>query len=143
VNERNAIRHIVLAYDASEESDHAFEYARLLAQRFDAALDVVWVISPPALAEGAELTAALEEGAVKAKEGLRRLRHVTRGESFTVRFLTKVGRPFGQILTHAAEVDADLIVVGHRRRTLMERGFRGSTVIKVIEAAGCPVLVVR
>ncbi len=143
MNERNAIRHIVLAYDASEESDHAFEYARLLAQRFDAALDVVWVISPPALAEGAELTAALEEGAVKAKEGLRRLRHVTRGESFTVRFLTKVGRPFGQILTHAAEVDADLIVVGHRRRTLMERGFRGSTVIKVIEAAGCPVLVVR
>lgn len=95
MNERSAIRHIVLAYDACEESDHAFEYARLLAQRLDAALDVVRVISPPALAEGAELTATLEEGAVKAKAGLRRLRHVTRGESFAVTFLTKVGCPFG------------------------------------------------
>ncbi len=89
------------------------------------------------------MTAALDEGTVKAKEGLRRLRHVTRDESFAVTFLTKVGRPFGQILTHAAAVGADLIVVGHRPRSLLERGFRGSTAIKVIETAGCPVLVVR
>jgi len=137
-----AIRHILLAYDASDEADHAFEYARAFARRFDAALEVLSVISRPALGDDVETTAELEEGAHKAEEGQRRLRHVTQGERFPIQFLTQVGRPPEQILACAEEVEADLIVIGHRHRSLMERGFRQSTAVKVMESAACPVLIV-
>ena len=137
-----AISQILLAYDASDEADHAFEYARALAQRFDAALEVLSVVTPPAFAEIVETKAALEEGSQKAKQGQRRLRHVTQGEHFPVEFHTKFGRAPEQILAHAQTVGADLIVLGHRHRSLMERGFHRSTAVTVREAAGCPVLIV-
>jgi|ERR1700728_2425548 nucleotide-binding universal stress UspA family protein len=138
-----AIRHILLAYDASEEADAAFEYARTVAKHFDAALVVLSVVTHPAFADNVELTASLEEGRKKAEQALRRLRHVTKGEGFSVNFLIKVGRPPEQILAHAESIGADLIVMGHRHRSLMERAFAQSTAIKVMEYANCPTLIVR
>lgn len=138
-----AIRHILLAYDASDEADHAFEYACAVARRFDAELEVLSVISrPPAMSDIVETKAVLEQGAEQAERGLRRLRHRTKGETFKVRFLTKVGRPPQQIVAQAEEVRADLIVMGHRPRSFAARGFRQSTAAKVMETAGCPVLIV-
>ena len=142
MSKSTAISQILLAYDASDEADHAFEYARALAQRFDAALEVLSVVTPPAFADIVETKAVLEQGSQKAKEGQRRLRHVTQGESFPVQFQTKFGRPTDQILAHAEAVGADLIVMGHRHRSVLERGFHRSTAVRVMEAAGCPVLVV-
>jgi len=137
-----AIKHILVAYDASDEADHAFEYARAFARRFDAALEVLSVISRPALGDDVETTAVLEEGTQKAEQGQRRLRHVTQGEPFQVQFHTIVGRPPELILAHAERVAADIIVMGHRHRSLMERGFKRSTAIRVMESAACPVLIV-
>jgi nucleotide-binding universal stress UspA family protein len=136
------IKHIVLAYDASDEADHAFEYARALAQRWGAELDVLSVIARPAIGDDVELTAIMEEGALQAERGLRRLRHVLQSESLPVQFLTKVGRPAYEILNYAQDVGADLIVMGHRHRSLLERGLARSTVARVMEYAECPVLVV-
>lgn len=137
-----AIKHILLAYDASDDADQAFEYARAFAQRFGADLDVLSVVAPPKFAEMAETRAALEQGAQRMKQGHRRLRHVTQGGDFPIEFLTKFGRPAEQILATAEEVSADLIVMGHRHRSVLERGFGRSTALKVLESAPCPVLVV-
>lgn len=142
MTQNTAIRQILLAYDASDEADHAFEYARALAQRFDAALEVLSIVTPPLGADIVETKAVLEQGSQKAKEGQRRLRHVTRGEHFPIEFHTKFGRPPEQILAQAETLDADLIVMGHRHLSMMERGFHRSTAMRVIEGAGCPVLIV-
>jgi len=45
-------------------------------------------------------------------------------------------------LAYAEKIAADLIVMGHRHRSLIERGFGGSTAIRVLEFAACPVLIV-
>lgn len=137
-----AIRHIVLAYDGSDEADHAFEYARAIARKFDAKLEVLSIVSVPAISDIVETKAALEEGTERAARGQRRLRHLTKDETIPVRFMTKVGRPTQQIVAQAEELGADLIVMGHRRRSLMERGFTRSTAIRVMEAASCPILIV-
>lgn len=142
MTKRTAIKHILLAYDVSDEADHAFEYAREIARRFDAALEVLSVITRPAFSEGAETRAALEEGARKAKQGQRRLRHVTQREPFPIQFLTKVGRAPEQILSHAQESAADLIVMGHRHRSGLDRVFTRSTVTTVVKSSACPVLIV-
>lgn len=142
MSKSTAISQILLAYDASDEADHAFEYARARARRFDAALEVLSVVTAPAFGDIVETKAVLEDGSQKAKQGQRRLRHVTQGEPFSVQFHTKFGRPPEQILAHAEMVGADLIVMGHRHRSLMERGFHRSTAVSVREAAGCPVLIV-
>jgi nucleotide-binding universal stress UspA family protein len=142
MSKKPAIKHILLAYDASQEADQAFEAARAFAQRFDADLEVVSVVHPPKYAEMMETRAALEEGEQRVKQGHRRLRHITQGEHFAVHFQTKFGRPTEQILATAEEVSADLIVMGHRHRSALERGFNRSTALKVLGSAHCPVLIV-
>lgn len=136
------IKHIVLAYDGSEEADHAFEYAHAFARRWGAELDVLSVIPRPAIGDDVETTALMEEGQAKAERDLRRLRHVTQGESLPVHFLTKVGRPTEQILALAQEIGADVIVMGHHHRSLLKRGLTRSTVARVMEYAECPILIV-
>jgi nucleotide-binding universal stress UspA family protein len=135
-------RHILLAYDASEEADHAFEYARTLAQRYNAALEVVCVVAIPLIGDDVETTAIVEEGLRKTERGLRRLKHVTEGSAPPIQFLTKFGRPTEQILMCAQELGADLIIMRHRPRSRLLRGIARSTLARVLQETECPVLVV-
>lgn len=52
-------------------------------------------------------------------------------------------RPAEAILEIAAEVDADLIVVGIKRRSAVAKAVLGSTAQRVLTGAHCPVLSVR
>jgi len=56
MTESTAIKRILLAYDASDEADRAFGCARDLARRYDAALEILFVITRPAFAESVEST---------------------------------------------------------------------------------------
>jgi nucleotide-binding universal stress UspA family protein len=136
------IKHIVMAYDGTEEADHAFEYARAFAQHWGAELDVLSVVCPPVIGDDVETTALMQEGQAKAERDLRRLRHVTQSEGLPVHFLMKVGRPTEQILALAQEIGADLIVMGHHHRSWLGRGLARSTAAFVIEYAECPILIV-
>jgi nucleotide-binding universal stress UspA family protein len=54
-----------------------------------------------------------------------------------------VGKPSREILRAAAEIGADLIVMGVHGRGALERAMLGSTTHQVIRHATCPVLTVR
>jgi nucleotide-binding universal stress UspA family protein len=56
---------------------------------------------------------------------------------------TLIGDPANEIVTLAAEIDADLIVVGTHGRRGLPRAILGSVAEKVVRTAGCPVFVVR
>ncbi|WP_342482043.1 universal stress protein [Cupriavidus metallidurans] len=51
--------------------------------------------------------------------------------------------PAGQIVDFAEELGVELIVMGHRGRSAIERWLVGSVARAVIDHANCPVLVVR
>jgi len=131
-------RHIPLAYDASEEADHAFEYARAFAQRCNAELEVVSVVATPLFGNEVEITATVEEGRRKTEPALRRLKHITEANALPIQFLTKFVRPTEQILLCARELGADLIIMGHRSRSRLVRGITRSTLAWVLQDAESP-----
>jgi nucleotide-binding universal stress UspA family protein len=53
------------------------------------------------------------------------------------------GKPYVNILNVAAERKADLIVLGVRGRSAVDRTIFGSTANHVVRAATCPVLTLR
>ncbi|WP_457654526.1 universal stress protein [Rhodocaloribacter sp.] len=62
---------------------------------------------------------------------------------FRTRTLTPVGVPFAEINEAAEEVDASLVVLGHRGTNLAEELLLGSTAEKVARKCKRPVLLVR
>ena len=58
-------------------------------------------------------------------------------------FEAKTGHPAERIVACAQAHNADLIVMGHRGKSLVERWLTGSTTKQVMGYAHCPVLIVR
>lgn len=139
---------ILFATDFSESSDHAFQYALSLARKFESRLGVIHVISEPVDLRGFyvphisfdKLEEEIEQGALKMMEKFCRT-HVegyAKVESFVV-----PGIPYDEIIKKAAEINADLIVVGTHGRTGLDHVLFGSTAEKVVRKSAIPVMTIR
>ena len=143
-------KRILLAYDGTESGQKALINCRDLAQWSQADLFLVAVM-PPAPAyvpveggfyEGAQ-TERDEEEQKKYEgilaDGTRQLEdagHKASGEVL-------VGDAVDEITRYARQINADLIIVGHRHLdSWAARWWRGSTARALIEHAHCSVLVV-
>jgi nucleotide-binding universal stress UspA family protein len=144
------MNHILCPVDFSEPSRHGLTLAQAVARWFGARLTLMYVhqlipsivgigpaiaASPPAALSDAErrsLEASLRTfgGVDDAAVGLIDSRVV---EDTSVA---------GGILDHAAEIHADLIVIGTRGRSRLERLGLGSVAEVVLRKAECPVLAV-
>jgi len=136
-------KHILLAYDASEPADNAFEYARLFGKKFGAKIDVISVVHRPLIGDDVELTAEVEQGIHRADQAILRLRRRAHGDAIDIHFLTAVGQPAQQIVARADSIDADLIVTGCRGISSIERWLTGSTVRQVMGDSHRPILIVQ
>jgi len=140
-------KRIVLAYDGSTPGQQALLDGDEIAQWSRSELFLVAVMPPPAALIGGEgfvYDARGEEEERKRYEailgeGLRKLSesgHRARGE-------VVVGDAVDEITRYAREVDADLILVGHKHLdSWAARWWRGSVSKTLIEHAPCSVLVV-
>ena len=140
-------KRILLAYDGTESGQKALLDCHDIAQWSRAELFLVAVM-PPATTqiavEGSVYDSAAEaELEARYKEilddGLRRLSdsgHSVRGELL-------IGDSVHEITQYARQIDADLIVVGHKHLDgWAARWWRGATSPALIEHAHCSVLVV-
>jgi len=141
------IRNILFPTDFSENSEHAFEYALLMAQNFGARLVVMHVINEPVDLRGfyvphisfEKLEREIEEGAEKMMQKFCR----TRMKNFTDYETSIVtGIPYEEILKRAQD-GASIIVMGTQGRKGIDHFLFGSTAERVIRQAQCPVLTVR
>jgi nucleotide-binding universal stress UspA family protein len=140
-------KRILLAYDGSQPGQKALLDGNEIAQWSRSEIFLVAVMPPPAALIGGEgfvYDARGEEEERKRYEailgeGLRSLSdsgHRARGE-------VVVGDAVDEITRYAREVDADLIVVGHKHMdSWAARWWRGSVSKTLIEHAPCSVLVV-
>ena len=124
---------IVVAYDDPESG--TLSRAAELAQAFGASLVVTNVV-PPDHDEEAE---AERYG----RERLEQARTFLEGRGVTADVVRSVGQPADAILALARERDADLIVVGMRKKGFIERLVEGSVAQNVLRRAPCDVLVVH
>ena len=134
---------ILVAYDGSPSAEKAFDVAVDLALRYRASIAVVAVARPPEFAEDVETEAVIDSAKEHLEEAFVGLRQRATDRSQAVELHVLVGHPAEQIVRFAEQQKCDLIVTGHRGRSLFERFRLGSVSRQALHYAHCAVLVVR
>jgi nucleotide-binding universal stress UspA family protein len=134
---------ILVAHDGSPTADKAFRTALELAGKFGAELHAVSVVRLPEFGEDIETAAMIDAGREHYNKLGQRLRDEGGGQGIAVHFRTLVGHPAEQVVAEAQKIPVELIVLGHRGKSLIERWLTGSTTKQVMGYAHCAVLVVR
>jgi nucleotide-binding universal stress UspA family protein len=136
---------VVLAYDGSLEGAIALREGAILAKRCGAEVFLLSVV--PHLA-GLQVAEGVHGGVVAHE--LDRYREVLeRGVNRLTKLGFKpvsklaVGDPARVIGEFTKEVGADLVVVGHRRRSLLERWWSGDAGGYISDHIGCSLLIAR
>lgn len=141
---------ILAAVDFSENSDHAFDCALMMAKKFDAHLMVLHVVSEQVDVDlrtyyGSTIPfEKLEEDVISAAETMmtdycaRKLREYDNYSTVTIG-----GLPYREILRTAREQHADLIVLGTHGRTGLDHMIFGSTAERVVRLSDSPVMTIR
>jgi nucleotide-binding universal stress UspA family protein len=137
------IRRILCPVDLSETSHHAIEHAVAISRWFRASVSVLHVYSPmfmpiPSLPAVEDRVSESELGRVRVEVGAL----CAAAGAADVDVLVEVGAPARLIVERAADLPADLIVMGTHGAGGFERLVLGSVTEKVLRKAGCPVLTV-
>jgi nucleotide-binding universal stress UspA family protein len=133
---------ILLPTDGSAAAEAAVDHATTLARAFDATVHVLSVVEPiPAVEmDAAMVHERLRESADRAVEqATRRLDEAGVPSDSSVRD----GSAHSSILAEAADLGADMIVMGTHGRTGVGRVLLGSVTERVVRRADAPVLSVR
>lgn len=141
---------ILLPVDGSEHAARAAEHAIDLADRYDAALDVLYVAwtDAPYAGEGTPGLEVEEFARLHEQEGHGITREiVSRAQQAGVEavepVLVRAPDIAGAILEHAESAAVDLIVMGTRGRSGLARFVLGSVTDRVIRESPVPVMTVR
>jgi nucleotide-binding universal stress UspA family protein len=137
------IKKILLAYDGSEPAKKALDSAIDLARKYQAELYVLTVAQPPDFGEDVETEAIIENSRIYHQRALTPVRHLVATSGVKAQFEVAVGHPAEQIIYHADRHQVDLIVLGHRGKSLFRRLLLGSVSKQVTQYADRAVLVVR
>jgi nucleotide-binding universal stress UspA family protein len=140
-------RKILLAYDGSEEGRTALLECSDLAALSKAEIHLVAVVPPPAPIMFSEAIAP--DMAVMMSDDNRRFEDVLadgvrilRERGYETAGRLARGEPVAEICALARELDADLVVVGHRRaKTWAQRWWRGSVGSNLMDHSPCSVLI--
>jgi nucleotide-binding universal stress UspA family protein len=136
-------RKILVGYDGSAAGRKAFDTALELAAKHGAELHVLSVARPSEVGDDVESEAVIEHSRQYHRRLLAELRTSVKTKGVKAHYEVAVGHPAEQIIYHADQRGADLIVVGGRGRSKFARLLLGSVSKQVTEHAGRPVLVVR
>lgn len=139
---------ILFATDFSESSEHAFEYALSLAQKFGSHLTVLHVINEPVDLRGfyvphvsfENLEKEIEEGAQQMMSKFC-ASHLVGFDNYESIIVT--GIPYEEILKYAETHQVAFIVLGTQGRSGIDHLLFGSTAERVVRKALCPVVTVR
>jgi nucleotide-binding universal stress UspA family protein len=135
-------RKILLAYDGSPDGREALAQAKSLASASGATVHVLAIIDPfenMVLVEGTAVVPDNRGFVMQSvlDAGVKRLRSVGCTATNDVRY----GSPAEQIALAAREMNADLIVVGHRDQGTLARWLNGSVGESILHHPPCSVLV--
>jgi universal stress protein A len=142
------IRQILVPIDFSVHSKNALKYAVPMAEQFNAALHLVYVVEPtiyPAdLGFGQVVLPRVEEELrQKGAQELQLLIDREIGEAVSATYAVRTGNPHHEILAEAEEQKVDLIILATHGHSGVEHMLFGSTADRIVHHAPCPVLTVR
>lgn len=132
------IQTILFPTDFSRQSEYAYHLACALARDYGAKLLIVHVQAPPVVM-GEALPESPSPEAIKKQ--LKELYPTE--DSIVVERLVFEGDAVAEIVRHAAEFRADLVVMGTHGRSGLTRLLVGSVAEGVLRKAACPVLTIK
>jgi len=136
------LKHILLATDGSASSDGAIKEAIYLSKSCTARLSAVHVLetNPEFETEGLSFVEKME---TSAREHLEAVRKEAAAQNVEVEVIVRrTDQPFKAIVEEAGRLKSDVIIMGRRGVSGLEKMLMGSVTAKVIGYAPCKVLVV-
>jgi nucleotide-binding universal stress UspA family protein len=144
-SDRPAVQRILTAVDFSDCSLEALEYGIQLAKDLRAAMTILHVLEP--VTYGLDFTLGHSEAQQRSRENwesrLRQLSTLLSGQGLKAEHELRGGLPADSIITCAADLQSDLIVMGTHGRRGVSHLLSGSVAESVLRRAPCPVLAVR
>ena len=144
----STLRTIITATDFSAPSRHAAQRAAQLARSSGATLTLQHTVGGSALddlrrwlADDSQAAGAIEADAGQRLEEL--AAELARAQGITVTTHLSIGHPVEQVIRHADEVDAGLVVTGTRGAGFFRGVVVGSTAERIAKRSFRPVLMVR
>ncbi|MEA4880664.1 MAG: universal stress protein [Synergistaceae bacterium] len=142
---------ILVAVDMSKMSEEVFCYGCSLALRLGADAAFIHVLPHPTLWRGYEPWLPPEIDAEVAEIARKKLDYYLRKakeenpeiEGMKYEMVVKEGSPSDVIINYAREKEFNLIVIGYRGQSTIERLVVGSTAANVARYAHCSVLIYR
>ncbi|MDQ7844124.1 MAG: universal stress protein [Armatimonadota bacterium] len=137
------IGRILIAHDGSAQARRAVEVGVDLAARYGATVTVLTALHVPAFpATMGEVQEATQEQRRVVERFQREAVEYARLHGIDPRLEIVVGHPAEAIVEYARAHGMDLIVMGHRGMSNLQRFFVGSVADRVVDHAPCMVLVV-
>lgn len=135
---------VLVGYDGSESARRAFRFGLELAYLYEARLLVLAVAQPPDPAVTiVDIPAFQEERKAHFDKEFAVLRPVAESAGMDLETRLVFGSAADQIVQQATTEGADVIVVGRRGLSVVQRWLAGSVSKQVVSYAPCSVLVVR
>ncbi|MFQ6084116.1 MAG: universal stress protein [Candidatus Aminicenantia bacterium] len=141
------INKILWATDFSDEASEALEYAEFFAKKFTASIFALNVI--PDFSPALYNTSILIKGELLKKVGelkkiaKKRLSTIKKGKKINIQNIVLEGNPAEKIIEVAQKKKVDLIVIGKRGLSAIEKFFIGSVANRVLRSSSVPVLVTK
>ena len=136
---------VLVAYDFSDYSELALNYALSLAQEYQSELHLLHVLPPFTLDDSEISWYPLGREGIYHKAAHRLQKSVPPEAHLwcNIKHAVSVGQPYREILNYAEKNQIDLICLGAHGAGFGVRTLFGSNVDRVLRQAPCPVLVTR
>jgi len=144
------LQKLLVPVDFSRCSETALRYAKLMATKFSARIDIIHVVDKRYVEKIAELNGESEDEVSKklslqARKNLERFLANNDSEGLVAEKIIMVGIPFQAIALRAQALGADMIVMGGHGRVgngQIDKIYFGSAAERVVRLLPCPVLCV-
>jgi nucleotide-binding universal stress UspA family protein len=137
------LKKLMVAYNGTEDSIAAFQFGLDLAKKYGASLVVLSVVRLPEPPEEEEAQALIESGKAHYESLFKTLKKHAKEEGVVMETHILIGPPAEQIVHWAQESKVDLVLLGHHKRSKFGRWLLGGTADRVMDHAGCSVIVVK
>jgi len=140
-------RKMLVAFDGSEGSWKAFDFAIELADLCKSnglpEIYVLSVVRPPEPIEIVEMEAVIEAATALYEEQFRKLVAKVKDKDIVLHTEILTGHPADQIVRYAHDTKCDVVILGHRGKSVVEDWLLGSVPKRVSSYAPCHVIIVK
>jgi nucleotide-binding universal stress UspA family protein len=140
------LKKLLVAFDGSPYSVKAFDFALELSNLSPEPTHEIYVLSVvqvPEPADLVEMDAIIDVATEHYEDFFKELRQKAATVNIPMTTEIAVGHPADQIVHFATEKGCDMVIMGHRGKSLMERWKMGSVSKRVTTYAPCTVTIVR